>query len=72
MLLLQSEQQRQEVEEMAVAVLQRVTDQTNKAQDRAHSLEVRGQTGLHSGSHKIALCSITVMINYIYVTQFEK
>lgn len=45
---------------------------TNKAHDRAHSLEVRGQTGLHSGSHKIALCSITVMINYIYVTQFEK
>ncbi|XP_013988509.2 TRAF3-interacting JNK-activating modulator isoform X2 [Salmo salar] len=44
MLLLQSEQQRQEVEEMAVAVLQRVTDQTNKAQDRAHSLEMALQT----------------------------
>ena len=48
-LLLQSEQQRQELEEMAVASLQRVTDQKNKAQDRAHSLEVRAQTGLHSG-----------------------
>ncbi|CAB1353745.1 unnamed protein product [Coregonus sp. 'balchen'] len=44
MLLLQSEQQRQEVEEMAVAALQRVTDQTTKAQERAHSLEMALQT----------------------------
>ncbi|XP_029533207.2 TRAF3-interacting JNK-activating modulator-like isoform X2 [Oncorhynchus nerka] len=43
-LLLQSEQQRQELEEMAVASLQRVTDQKNKAQDRAHSLEMALQT----------------------------
>ncbi|XP_041747314.1 TRAF3-interacting JNK-activating modulator isoform X2 [Coregonus clupeaformis] len=43
-LLLQSEQQRQELEEMAVAALQRVTDQKNKAQDRAHSLKMALQT----------------------------
>uniref|UniRef100_A0AAY5L279 Uncharacterized protein n=1 Tax=Esox lucius TaxID=8010 RepID=A0AAY5L279_ESOLU len=44
MLLLQSEQQRQELEEVAVATLQRVTDQKTKAQDRAHSLEMALQT----------------------------
>ncbi|CAB1314997.1 unnamed protein product [Coregonus sp. 'balchen'] len=43
-LLLQSEQQRQELEEMAVAALQRVTDQKTKAQDRAHSLKMALQT----------------------------
>ncbi|KAL0978393.1 hypothetical protein UPYG_G00169910 [Umbra pygmaea] len=40
MLLLQSEQQREELKEVAVATLQRMTDQTAKAQDRAHSLQM--------------------------------
>ncbi|KAJ7999122.1 hypothetical protein DPEC_G00212130 [Dallia pectoralis] len=44
MLLLQSEKQRQELEEVAVTTLQKVTDQKTKAQDRAHSLEVALQT----------------------------